>query len=142
MILAQLLLAATVAVGEPVVLQSPAPPVRVGSEIKAPKKVKGAAPEYPAEAVRAGLRGLVLLECTLDTHGIVHDVRLLMGVPPLTDAAIKAVKKWRFEPTLLNGVAVPVIMTVSVNFTRDRHFRLSDLLESLTTRMSSYGHRR
>jgi TonB family protein len=49
----------------------------------------------------------------------VGDVVVLRGVPPLTESAIKAVKQWRYEPTLRNGVPVPVIMTVTVNFKLD-----------------------
>ena len=42
------------------------------------------------------------------------------SLPMLDQAAVEAVHQWQFEPTLLNGVAVPVIMTVTVNFTLDK----------------------
>ena len=43
--------------------------------------------------------------------------RLLKSIPLLDQAALDAVRKWEYEPTMLNGVAVPLIMTVTVNFT-------------------------
>ncbi len=94
-------------------------PARVGGDIKEPRKVRSVNPEYPADARRAGLTGVVVLECTVDPRGEVGDVVVLRGVPPLTESAMKAVKQWRYEPTLLDGVPVPVIMTVTVNFKLD-----------------------
>lgn len=44
------------------------------------------------------------------------DVKVLRSIPLLDEAAIDAVKQWIYSPTLLNGVPVPVIMTVTVNF--------------------------
>ena len=49
--------------------------------------------------------------------GRVTDVKILRSVPLLDDAAMVAVRQWVYTPTLLNGVPVPVIMTVTVNFT-------------------------
>ena len=45
------------------------------------------------------------------------DTRLLQSIPLLDEAAIAAVKQWKYEPSLMNGVAVPVVVTVTVNFT-------------------------
>jgi TonB family protein len=65
----------------------------------------------------AGVRDVVVLEIRIDSTGRVSDdVRVLKPVPLLDEAAISAVKQWRYEPTQLNGVAVPVILAVSVNF--------------------------
>jgi TonB family protein len=132
--LASIVLAALVMVQEPAAVPNPMEPARVGSEIKPPKKIKSVAPDYPEDARRAGLTGLVIVESTIDKNGSVSSARVLRGVPPLTGAAIKAVKKWRFTPTVMYGVAVPVIMTVTVQFaldSRDLRFELSDLLTSL-----------
>jgi protein TonB len=46
----------------------------------------------------------------------VNDVKILRGIPLLDQAAVEAVRQWVYTPTLLNGVPVPVIMTVTVNF--------------------------
>ena len=92
--------------------------VRVGGNIAAPKKLKDVAPAYPQMAVQARLQGLVIIEATIGTDGAVKDMRVLRPVNPLLDeAALDAVRQWEYAPTLLNGVAVPVIMTVTVNFT-------------------------
>lgn len=90
--------------------------VRVGGQIKEPKKLKNINPVYPDIAKQARVQGVVILECTISPQGKVTDVKLLRGIPLLDQAAIDAVKQWVYTPTLLNGVPVPVIMTVTVNF--------------------------
>jgi protein TonB len=97
---------------------APPPPaaVRVGGQIKEPKKLKNIAPVYPDIAKQARVQGVVILECTISPQGKVTDVKVLRGIPLLDAAAIEAVKQWVYSPTLLNGVPVPVIMTVTVNF--------------------------
>jgi protein TonB len=97
---------------------APPPPqaVRVGGQIKEPKKLKNVPPAYPDIAKQARVQGVVILECTISPQGKVTDVKVLRGIPLLDQAAIEAVKQWVYTPTLLNGVPVPVIMTVTVNF--------------------------
>ena len=95
----------------------PGAPVRVGGNIKPPAKVRDARPLYPPDAMRARVQGVVILETTIDASGRVMDAKVLRSIPMLDEAAIDAVLQWEFVPTLLNGAAVPVIMTVTVNFT-------------------------
>jgi periplasmic protein TonB len=95
---------------------APVQAVRVGGQIKEPKKLKHVAPTYPDIAKQARVQGVVILECTISPQGKVTDVKLLRGIPLLDAAAIEAVRQWVYTPTLLNGVPVPVIMTVTVNF--------------------------
>jgi protein TonB len=90
--------------------------VRVGGQIKEPRKLKHVAPAYPDIAKQARVQGVVILECIISPQGKVTDVKVLRGIPLLDQAAIDAVKQWVYTPTLLNGVPVPVIMTVTVNF--------------------------
>jgi TonB family protein len=92
-------------------------PVRVGSGIKTPTKVKDVRPVYPPDALAARIQGVVIIEATLDATGHVADAKVLRSIPDLDEAAVTAVRQWEFTPTLVNGVAVPVIMTVTVNFT-------------------------
>jgi protein TonB len=94
----------------------PTQAVRVGGQIKEPKKLKDVKPNYPDIAKQARVQGVVILECTISPQGKVTDVKILRGIPLLDAAAIEAVKQWVYTPTLLNGVPVPVIMTVTVNF--------------------------
>ncbi len=80
-------------------------------------KTRDVKPEYPAVARDAGVQGVVILEATIGPAGDVVEAHILRGVPLLDGPALDAVRQWQFAPTLLNGVAVPVIMTVTVNFT-------------------------
>ena len=59
---------------------------------------------------------MVILECTIATDGRVIDVRILRGHPLFDAAAAAAVERWVYKPTLLNGVPVSVLMTVTVVF--------------------------
>lgn len=74
------------------------------------------APEYPELARRTGVQAVVILEAMIDTRGRVTDVRVLRGHPLLDEATLQAERRWAYVPTLLNGVPVPVVMTVTVNF--------------------------
>ena len=92
-------------------------PFRVGGDIRAPQKVRDVRPVYPPEALARGIQGVVIIEATISTSGKVQDARVLRSIPLLDAAALDAVRQWEFTPTLLNGVPVPVIMTVTVQFT-------------------------
>ena len=70
----------------------------------------------PDLARQVGIRGVVILEIIIGPDGKVSDVKVLRSIPQLDQAAIDAARQWRYEPTLLNGAPVPVIMTATVNF--------------------------
>jgi protein TonB len=91
-------------------------PVRVGGEVQPPKKIKDVRPAYPMAARNARIEGTVILEAVIDTRGVVADVKVLKSIPLLDAAALEAVKQWRYQATMLNGEAVPIVMTVTVNF--------------------------
>ena len=93
-------------------------PVRVGGNIRVPRKVLDVRPTYPAAMRAAGREGVVPLEALIGVDGTVASVRVLSAQvhPDFAIAAVDAVRQWRFTPTLLNGVAVEVVMTVSVTF--------------------------
>jgi TonB family protein len=92
-------------------------PVRIGGEIKPPVKTKDVRPVYTPEGLSAKVQGVVILEVIVGPEGRVDDVRVLRSIPLLDQAALDAVEQWEFTPTLLNGTPVPVLMTVTVNFT-------------------------
>ena len=94
-------------------------PVRVGGAIAQPQKIKDVRPVYPADAQSARAQGVVIVEATIGANGTIQDAKVLRSIPLLDAAALEAVRQWEFTPTLLNGVPVPVIMTVTVNFTLD-----------------------
>jgi TonB family protein len=96
-------------------------PVRVGGNIRAPRKTVNVPPEYPKRMVEAGLEGQVSVEAVVGIDGRVARARAMTveAHPDLAQAAVDAVRQWRFEPTLLNGKPVEVVMTVTVNFSLD-----------------------
>ena len=108
------------------------PRTREGRQIKEPRKTKYVAPKWPENALRAGLNGPVVLECEVGIDGRVKDVKVLYGYRSLAEAAEEAVRKWRYSTTELDGKAVPVIMTVTVNFKLPAPPKRDDLLASLT----------
>jgi protein TonB len=93
-----------------------AAPIRVGGSVREPKRLVAVQPVYPELAVMAKLQGVVIIEATVNERGRVVNASVLQGAPMLTDAALEAVKKWVYTPTLVNGVPTPIIMTVTVNF--------------------------
>ena len=92
-------------------------PVRVGGQIKPPTKIKDVKPVYPAIARSARVAGAVIIEATIGEDGKVIDAKVVRSIPLLDQAALDAVQQWEYMPTLLNGVPVPVLVTVTINFT-------------------------
>ena len=108
--------------GDPIPPPPPPPPPRVKEPVRGggliqPKKVYHVAPIYPPIALAARKEGMVILEALIAEDGTVRNVRLLRSEPLFDEAAITAVKQWRFTPTILSGEPVPIVMTVTVGFT-------------------------
>ncbi len=114
--------------GEPGAPPPPPPPpippfvdgvraVRIGGNVPTPRKLKDVKPVYPQEALDARVSGMVIIEALIDPDGNVRQTQVLRSIPLLNQAAQDAVQQWKFEPTLKEGVPVPVMMTVTVNFT-------------------------
>jgi TonB family protein len=91
--------------------------LRVGGAIKAPARIHNVAPVYPPDAMMARVQGIVIVEAVISSTGQVTAPCVLRSIPMLDQAALDAVTQWEFEPTFVNGAAVPVIVTVTVNFT-------------------------
>jgi TonB family protein len=95
----------------------PQGPIRVGGQIKEPKRAFYVQPAYPEIARKARIEGAVILECVIDKEGNVKDIKVLKGLPMgLTEAAVDAVKQWRYVPSTLNNRPIEVLMTVTVTF--------------------------
>ena len=93
-------------------------PVRIGAEIVPPKKTKDVRPVFPQSAIDRRLTGTVILDAAISPQGCVNRATVVRAVDPMLDEeAVRAVIQWKFTPTLLGGVPVPVLMTVSVQFT-------------------------
>jgi TonB family protein len=87
----------------------------VGGNLRPPRRLDN--PEYPTAARDAGIQGVVTAEVTINENGVVSDARVVRSIPLLDESALATVRNWRFTPTMVNGRAVPVKMTVSVHFT-------------------------
>src|SRR5688572_18077025 len=80
------------------------PPYRVGGDVTRPEKISGLTPAYTAEARRARLSGVVIVEAVIDEQGNVTETRVLKGLPMgLAEAAVEAVRAWKFKPATLDG---------------------------------------
>jgi TonB family protein len=93
-------------------------PVRVGGNIKAPMKLVNVNPVYPPSMRAAGRTGVVPIDALIGVDGNVVFARVLSASvhPDFADAALEAVRQWKFSPTLLNGKPVEVLMGVTVDF--------------------------
>jgi len=90
--------------------------IRVGGEIREPKRLVYVPPEYPLIASQARVTGMVILEARVGTDGHVLEATVLRGQPLFDEPAKAAVMQWRYQPLLLNGVAMEFILTVTVQF--------------------------
>lgn len=90
--------------------------VKVEGDMKPPKLIKEVQPVYPEVARLAEVQGVVILSVKADEKGQVVDVMVLRSIPLLDQAAIDAVKQWVYEPTVIDGKAVPIVFTVTVRF--------------------------
>lgn len=89
--------------------------LRVGGDVKAPVATYRVDPAYTEVARKARIEGIVIIEAIIDQNGNVTDARILKGLPlGLDQAALEAVKKWKFRPGTLNGQPVPVIYNLTV----------------------------
>ena len=98
------------------------PPVAKASPVPAytlprpPVRIKDVTPIYPETARLGKIEGVVVIEAVISPAGDVVETRVLKSKPLLAEAALAAVRQWKYTPTLLNGRPVPVVMTVTVNF--------------------------
>jgi protein TonB len=92
------------------------PAMRAGGPIAEPKLVSAVDPVYPELARQAKAQGTVIVECTVGVDGRVTDAKVLKSIPLLDQAALEAVRKRVYAPTTFEGIPVPVIVTVTLNF--------------------------
>jgi TonB family protein len=93
--------------------------IRIGGAVEAAKLVEGSQvpPEYPQAARDKGIGGLVVMEATISPEGTPTDLKVISSPDDsLSKAALDAVSRWKYQPTLLNGEPVGVITTITVNF--------------------------
>jgi TonB family protein len=93
---------------------------RVGGAVKAPTVLTRMEPHYPERAKVAGISGIVILEVLISERGEVDDVKILKPLPEgLAEAAVDAVRQWRFEPGTIDGKPVPVAFNLTIQFRLD-----------------------
>ena len=90
--------------------------LRISSGVAEGLKTHTVNPRYPREARDKGVQGDVFLQATIDTNGNIASLKAVKGDPILADAAIEAVKQWKYKPYLLNGEPVEVETTIRVVF--------------------------
>jgi len=81
-----------------------------------PRVIKKVNPVYPEEARKAGIEGTVLLEATTNEKGDVVKVQVLKSVPQLDQAAIDALRQWKYAPYLVEGKPTGIVFTVTIRF--------------------------
>jgi periplasmic protein TonB len=105
----------------PVLAKSPVPMpakrMRIASRIAEANLIHDVAPQYPAEAGRARIEGTVVLMAVIGKDGSVQDVQVESGLPVLAQAAINAVRQWRYKPYMIDGEPVEVDSRITINFT-------------------------
>ena len=107
----------------PVLASTPAPApkrMRVPARMAEANLVYDVAPKYPPEAGRERIEGTVVLMAVIGKDGTVRDVRVESGLALLAQAAIEAVKQWRYRPYLLNGEPVEIDSQITINFNLSR----------------------
>ena len=92
-------------------------PLFVTGDVKKPVKISDVQPQYTEIARKARIQGVVILQTIIDKNGNITDVKVLKNLPMgLGDAAVSAVRQWRYEPATLNGKPVAVYFNLTVNF--------------------------
>jgi TonB family protein len=83
---------------------------------KPPIRINDVRPVYPPIAITYDVRGVVVLDATVDRAGRVVSTRIVRSIPVLDHATVNAVRQWQFQPSLVDGVPVPVEIRVSASF--------------------------
>jgi periplasmic protein TonB len=96
---------------------APVKRIRIASRVAEANLIHDVAPQYPPEAGRARIEGTVVLMAVIGKDGTVKDVRIENGLPILVQAAIDAVKQWRYRPYMIDGEPVEVDSRITINFT-------------------------
>lgn len=94
----------------------PSAPLRVGGRIRPPRAIVQTHPEYPTLARQARIQGQVQIDAILDEQGNVADMKVVSGPPLLQQAALDALKKWKYEPTYLNDRPIAIELIVTITF--------------------------
>jgi TonB family protein len=100
----------------PMPTAQPEAPTKTGGNVKEPKLIASVAPAYPLGARSSGVQGDVVIETTIDKSGSVVRTHVVSGPAMLRASALEALKRWKYEPSRLNGEPVEVQMQVTIRF--------------------------
>ncbi len=101
----------------PKVQAAPPKKINISAGVMAGQLLQQIHPQYPPIAKAARIQGTVVLQATISKQGTIENLRVMSGPAMLQQAAIDAVKQWRYRPYLLNNEPVEVDTTVNVIFT-------------------------
>jgi protein TonB len=116
LVLAVLLACSTLALAQAGSDVAPTRRLRISSALAEKLKIQDVTPQYPQKARENSIQGDVLLAATIDTEGKITNLKVVSGHPILADAAVEAVKQWKYRPYLLNGEPVLVDTLIKVQF--------------------------
>ena len=91
--------------------------IRVASGFAEGNLIHDVQPSYPPRARLAHIQGMVVLQAVIGKDGTIQNLQVVSGPPMLAQAALEAVKQWRYKPYYLNGEPVDVDTTININFT-------------------------
>jgi TonB family protein len=109
-------IAAPNAASLPAPAMQPEGPVKIGGNVKEPKLINSLAPIYPASARSSGVQGDVIIDTTIDKSGNVVRMHVVSGPLMLRSSALDSLKRWKYEPSRLDGEPVEVQMQVTIKF--------------------------
>jgi len=95
---------------------APAAPVTVGGDVKQAKLILSVPPAYPPMAKTQRISGSVTIDALIDANGRVTTMKVISGPALLQEAAKDALKQWKYEPATLDGKAVPMHLSVTIQF--------------------------
>jgi TonB family protein len=97
-------------------IQPEGPPTKAGGHVQEPKLISSAMPVYPQAARNSGIQGDVVVETTIDKDGNVAGMRVISGPAMLRQSALDALRKWKYEPSKLDGQPIGVQVMVTIKF--------------------------
>lgn len=94
----------------------PIAPIPVGGQVQSPRRLSAVEPVYPVLARRSGIEGNVVIQADIDATGKIAGMKVVSGPAPLQQAALDALRQWKYVPGLLNGQPIASRITVTVQF--------------------------
>jgi protein TonB len=88
----------------------------IGNGVSSPTPIRRPAPQYTAAAMKARLQGIAVVTCVVRPDGACSDIRIVKSLEGLDEQAIANAKQWRFRPGMRQGEAVPVQVTLEIEF--------------------------